>query len=152
QAFVGAPEPERAAFFWPRPQLQRHLGNDPQRTERADVELAQIVAGDILDDATTRFDLLPFVVDGADADDVIPQRAIALAARTTGVGGQGAAEGGLFRTWHIDRQLLVFLVEYLLQFRDGDASLNGDRHVPRRIVDDLIQPSQIDADAGPSWR
>ena len=41
-----------------RPQLERHLRDDAERAERADEQLAQVVAGDVLDDAAAGLELL----------------------------------------------------------------------------------------------
>ena len=57
--------------FGDRPELERDLGDNAERAEGADVQLAQVVAGHVLDDAAARLDLLALVVDGADAEDVI---------------------------------------------------------------------------------
>ena len=103
-----AGEGDEGLFLRQRFHLERHLRDDAKRAERANEELAQIVAGDVLDDAAAGLDLVALVVDGADAEDVVAQRAEAVATRAAGVDGEGAAERGAIRVGHVDRQPLVF--------------------------------------------
>src|SRR5262249_9665258 len=136
----------------PRPQLERYLGDDAQGAQGADVQLAQVVAGNVLDDAAARPGFVPLVVDHADADDVVAQGAVAVAARPTGVGGQDAAEGGPVGVRHVDGQALIFRGEQGLQAGDGNAGLDGDRHVAGGVVDDLVQAAQVHGETGPGGR
>jgi len=59
----------------------------------------------------------------------IAERAVTEAARPAGVDGDGAAERGPVGEGHIDRQLLVFAAQDLLQAADRDSRLDGDGHV-----------------------
>src|SRR5262249_25511785 len=93
-----------------------------------------------------------FVIDSADAYDVIAESAIPVAARPAGIRRQSAAESRLLCHGYIHRQLLSLAFQQCLQLGDGYARLNGDGHVSGRKINDLIQPAQIDADAGPRWR
>src|SRR5262249_38232319 len=67
-------------------EFEGHLRDDAQGAERADVELAQVVAGHILDASPSGLDLLSLIVDHADADDVIPKRAETKTPRPTDIG------------------------------------------------------------------
>src|SRR5580765_2574328 len=85
-----------------------YLGDDAQRSQRAYEELAKIITGHVFDDSPAGFDLVALVVDRTDADDIIAQRAIAIAARAADVDGEHAAHGGPVGVRHIDRKALFF--------------------------------------------
>src|SRR5262249_28221033 len=104
-----------AGHFGPRLEFERHLGDDAEGAEGAGVQFHQVVAGDVLDDAAAGPGLGAVVGDEADADDVVAEGAVAVAARPADVGGDGAAEGGPLRVRHVDRQPLVLGGEDLLQ-------------------------------------
>src|SRR5260370_41797727 len=80
QRGVATTNEDHGLLLRPGLELEGRLGDDPQRAERADVQFAEVIAGDILDDPAARFDLLPLVVDDADAKEVIAQGTESIAA------------------------------------------------------------------------
>src|SRR5262249_3723907 len=123
-----------------------------ERAQGAEVQLVHVVAGHVLDDAPAGFRLLPLVVDGAEADDVVPEGAAAVAARAGGVDGQGAAEGGPLGPGHVHRQPPLFGRQQAAEGGQGDARTDGDGHVAGGVVEDVVQGGQPDGDAGPLRR
>ncbi len=111
------------------------------------MQLAQIVTGDVFDDAAAGFDLNAFVVDGADADNVVARRAEAETVRPADVGRQRAAERGVLGIGYIERKALIFSGQKSLKASEGDPRLHGDRHVAGGVIDDLRQAAQIDGQA-----
>ena len=51
------------------------MGDDAERAQRADIELAQIVTSHVLNDAAASLDFLSLIVNHADADNVVAERA-----------------------------------------------------------------------------
>ena len=111
----------------------------PSVPSAADVQLAQVVAGHVLDDPAARLDLLPLVVDDADADDVVAEACrsrsrgpLALAARAPPRVARSAR--------HVDGQRAGSRRRAMLAGARGDAGLDRDGHVAGGVVDDLVQP------------
>ena len=120
----------------------------PSVPSAADVELGQVVAGHVLDNAAARFDLLSFVVDRAHAQHVVAQGPVAQAARPADVGRQRAADRRLFRPGHVDRQMLILAGQQSLQGRNGHAGLDGHGHVGGGIVDHGVEAADVESNAG----
>src|SRR2546428_11596596 len=72
---------DETLFLRSRFQLERHLRDNAERPQGADVEFAKIIARDILDNASAGLDLLALVIHHADADDIVSKRAKPVAAR-----------------------------------------------------------------------
>ena len=119
--------------------LERELRDDAERAERAGEQLAEIVAGDVLHDAAAAFERDAAAVDGVDADHVVADRAVAVAARAAPVRGDDAADRRLGGARHVDRQLLAFGGERRGEVGHADAGFDDDRHVARRVVDDAVE-------------
>ena len=72
--------------------------------------LQQVVAGHVFDDAPAGLEFAAFVIDGADADDVIAHRAVAVTARPADVGRDRAAERGALALSNVKWQMQIFLL------------------------------------------
>ncbi len=135
-----------------RPHLERDLDDRAERAESADVQLAQVVAGHVLDDPAAGLDLLPLVVDGGNAEDVVAQRAEAVAARAADVGGEGAAQRGPVGVRHVHGKALVLGGQHAAQLGDGNAGLHGDGHVAGGVIDDAVEGPDVHDPTGPGGR
>ena len=128
---------DRGGSLRQRLHFERELRDDAERAERAGEQFAEIVAGDVFHDAAAAFERDAAAIDGVDADHVVAHRAVAEPARAGPVGGRDAAERGFGGAGDVDRQLLPFGGERGGEVGHADAGLDDDRHVARRVVDDL---------------
>ena len=135
---------ERRGFFRQRFDLERQLRDDAERAERTGEQLAEVVAGDVLHDAAAALERDAAAVDGVDADHVVAHRAVAEPARAGPVRGHDAAERGLGRAGHVDRQLLPLGGERGGKVGHADAGFDDDRHVARRVVDDAVELREVE--------
>ena len=83
--------------------LEIHLGDDAQRAKRADVQLHQVISGDVLHHLATGSGQLPRRVGDGDADDPVAHRAVARAPEAVGVGRQHPAYRGPLRMGRLQR-------------------------------------------------
>src|SRR6185437_1798750 len=87
------PAQENAArLLGARHDLDRELGQRDQCSIGAGDELAEVVAGDVLDDAPARLERLAAPADTAKAQEMIARRALLDAPRPREIAGDGAAE------------------------------------------------------------
>ena len=133
---IGTRGDDRGRAFRQRFHFERELRDDAERAERAGEQLAEVVAGDVLHDAAAAFERDAAAIDGVDADHVVADRAVAVAARAVPVRGHHAAERGFAGARHVDRQMLAFGGERRGEIGHPHAGFDEDRHVARRVVDD----------------
>ncbi len=134
-------EPQELLGFRQWPEFQGHLGNDGQRSQGTDEQLAEVVASDVLDDASAGRERPSLAIHGRDPDDVIAKRAVSEPAGSGGVHGDGPAERGAAGIGDVDREALSFVCEHPLQFGDANARFDRDRQIAGGIVDDFVQLS-----------
>ena len=140
---VGAEGDNRLCFGnWGN--FQGGLGENAQSAERSDVEFHQVVTGHVLDDSSAGVDCHPTVSEELYADEEVTQGAVAVTSWAADVGGEDAAEGHGGGIGNVDRQMLIFLLQGLLQGLDCHPGLHGDRHVAGGVIDDLVQLTKID--------
>src|SRR5262249_36953946 len=116
------------------------------------MQLAEIVAGNILDHTAARPCWLTLVGDDGHAQNIITQRPIAVAPGTACVRCDYPAQGCKIRIRYINGQLLPLDAKQVLKAPDGDTGLHGDGHIASRVIDDTVELLEAQADACPGWR
>ena len=91
--------------------LEVHLRDDAQRPECADMELHQVITGDVLDDLPARSGDLARGICHRNADDPIADRPVSRTAQAAGIGGDHSANGGAFRMGRIKGQSLPLFAQ-----------------------------------------
>ena len=123
-------------------QLERDLGNHGQRALRANQQLGEVVAGNVLDHGATRFGGEAVACHVARADHDVAGRAIPLAAWAGCAGREDATERGGLATNAIEQQALAVrgvTGDGCLQGSERRAGLRDERHVARLAIDDACQ-------------
>src|SRR5262249_42780885 len=129
-ARAAARDHHRGLPFGARPDLERRLDDDARGAERTHVELRQVVARDVLDDAPPSAHERAIGADHRDAEEQVADRPLRRAQRTGQVGGHQAADRRAPRMRRIQRQPLAGGGELGPEARERAAGLDGHRHVP----------------------
>ena len=126
-----------------RVDLERQLKHHAKGAQGTDVQLGQVVAGDVLDHAPAR--LAAGAVGGGDADaeHQVARRAVQQAPRPAGVGGDHAADGGCRGGRRVQRHKLALRPQNALQLLERQARLHRGGHVARLIRQ--LAPQPLDA-------
>jgi len=130
---------ERGGFGRKRVDAEDGAGDDAESAERAGGELGEIVAGDIFYDFAATAGERAIGKSESDADDEVAKSAEAEAKRAAVVGGEDAADGGVFGEERIDGEALAVLREGGLQGVDGAAGFDGDGEIGPSVLNDFIQ-------------
>ena len=131
-----------AQWAWEDLEGRRH--DDAERAEGADVQLHQVVAGDILDDAPAGARELAVGQRDANADHEIARGAVAQSQRPGPTSSEQPADGMTWRVERIEWEKLTGFREVLLQSLELDPSLDRHDHVSRGVLDDTVQRGRTD--------
>ena len=118
-------------------------GDDAQSAIAADEQLHQIVASNVLDDASTAFGDDAVAGHKADADAEISQSTVTVPQGTVRRRGQQAADAGALRMQRINRQKLAMLTEGVIYFLERAARAYAHGEIARIIVLDAVQPARV---------
>ncbi len=132
-----------------RHQAQRDLGDDRQRPFRADEELRQVVADDVLDRLAAGPDDGAVGEHGLEAEDVAARVAVLEGARPAGAFGDVAADAALAQAGRIRRIEQADGFDRVLQRPGDDAGLDDDQQVARIDRQDAREALERDDDAAP---
>ncbi len=130
---------KRARMVRDRMEAKDSAGDDAKSAESAGDEFGEVVAGDVFDDFAAAARERAIGKRDGDADDEVAERAETETERAAIVGGENAADGGLFRPERIDGEALAVPREGFLQSLDGAASFDGDGKVGPSVLEDVIQ-------------
>ena len=140
---------QRRARRRQRYQAQRDLGDDRQRAFRADEQLRQVVADDVLDRLAAGPDDGAVGEHGLEAEDIAARVAVLEGARAAGALGDVAADAALAEARRIGRIEQADAFDRVLQ-RPGDhARLDDDQQVARIDRQDAGEALERDDDAAP---
>ena len=125
-----------------RPQLHRRLDDHAECAVRADEELGQIVARDVLHDLAAA--LHDGAVRGHDrhADQEIAGRAVEMAPRPASVRREHPADGRAVGVGGIERQPLAAAPERRLERRDRHSGLDRRREIAGLVIQEPAEPAQ----------
>jgi hypothetical protein len=130
-----------------RQQLQRDLGDRPQRPFGAGEEPAQVVAGDVLHRAAAGADRRPVRQHDLEREDVVAGDAVLQAARAPGVLRDVPADRALLETRRIGRVEEPALLDLGLQPRVDHAGLDDRDAVDLVDLEDPVHPRDAEDDA-----
>ena len=119
-----------------RAELHRRLHDDAERAERADEELRQVVARDVLHDLAAAAHEGPVGHDHGEPDEQVARGAVQMPARSRGIAREDAAERRALGPGRVERQPLTPLGQLALQRGEGNARLGGGREIARLVLDD----------------
>ena len=144
---VVEPEGEqRLLGFRARQNLDGHVGHGGERPPRARQDLAQVVAGDVLDHPAARLERLAAPRHGGQPKEMIARGARLDAARARDVGGEHAAERPFVGAGAEQRPAIHRLKRQLLSLAADQRLDLGDRRAPARGEHQLLR--LIERDAG----
>ncbi len=138
---------ERARRRGQRVEPERDPSDQRERPGRAADELAQVVAGDVLDDLPAGVGDRPVGEHERDAEDEVARRAEAMPERTGQVGRQAGADGRV--AGRVERESLAVLGERRLERGEAHAGLDDARQVSRLVLEDAIEPLRRQVGADP---
>ncbi len=123
------------------------LGDDGEGAERADQQLAEVVAGDVLDDPAAGLGDHAVGTHHGDADEQVAGGAGGDAARPAGVGGQRAPDAGAGHGL-VEREALAALGHGLLQVGEPRARLGDDDQVAGSVLEHLVERADVEQHVG----
>ena len=129
-----------------RAQLEGQLDDHAERPQRAAEQLWQVVAADVLDDASPAFDRRAVGADHVHPDQPVARVAERGPPQPSATDRDHTADGRLFEAAVVERHKLPVRRQRSLQVRERHPSPDGDREVVRLIVDDSAEPCQIKRD------
>ena len=121
-------------------------GDDGKRTERADQELVEIIAGDVLDDAPAALAKAAGAIDKLRANKEVPSRAVSMAKRGVHAGGDDAPDRGFEVKRDSERQELFLLVERRGQVVEIGSGIDAHGEVARIVMSDLLEAGHVEGD------
>ena len=127
--------------------LQQHLGDDAERAFRADEQIAQRVAGDVLHALVAEPRHCAVGQDDFQAHDVVARDAVLRAAQAAGVLGHVAADGGDVLRAGIRRVEQAMSRRGLVDALVRHARLREQREVARIELEDLVHLREAKHDA-----
>jgi len=128
-----------------RRELERHLGNQAERAERAGNEARHVVAGDVLHHLAAEAERLAAAVDQLYAEHEIAQRAGAGAPRAGQAGRDAAADRGPgAEVGRLEGETLAVRLEPFFQFRKRSAAASRHHQLGRLIRDDAAIAASIE--------
>ena len=125
----------------PRVQPERRLGDQAKRARRSSEQLAEVVAGHVLDHLAARMGDHPVGAHHGQSDQEIARGAVAQPAWSGGAGGDHPAHGRVGRG--VQRELLARRREHRGQLPDRDPGLHLRHQVTGRVLDDLVHRTQV---------
>ena len=129
----------------PRQRLDRDVRHCRKRAPRSGHELAQVVAGDVLDHAAARLEFLAAPGHRSEAEEMIARRARPDAARARQIGGEHAADRRLARRPPEQRAVVHRLEGELLRLRVEQVLDLGERRAGARREHQLLGLVKRDA-------
>ncbi len=129
-------------------QSEVQLGDGTEPAEAADVELGEVVAGDVLHDSSTGADETSVSGRRGASQDVIPHRAESQPQRSGGSGRHDRADGALGSPRRIESEPHAFRRQLALQRLDRHAGLHRRDQVGRAQGDQAIETSGAEAQVG----
>ena len=130
-----------------RVQPERHLGDQPERPRRSGVELAEVVAGDVLDDLPARSRHGAVRQHDRDPDQQVTRRPVAQPPRAGEPGRHHAARRRAGR--HVERDLLPGGGERRRDVTHPGARLQAGHQVPGRVLEHRVHPRHVDEHVAP---
>ena len=123
--------------------MQPHgdLGDEPERAERAAVELGEVVAGDVLDDLAARARERAVGERDGDAEHEVARRAVAVAQRAAVAGRDDAADRRrvALAERRVEREHLAGGAEDLVELAQRHAGLQDRGQVTGVVLEDAVQ-------------
>ena len=116
-------------------ELKGDLRDRPELSASTDQQAAEIVAGDIFDDATAGVKAAGMAIESFDTDDVVTKSAAAVLPRAGSVRANELADRLLVGE-RIDGELVAMGGKHRGQLCGGDFGANSDGHVVDGVVDD----------------
>ena len=121
-------------------------GDDGKGTERADQQLVEIIAGDVLDDAPAALAMAAGAIDKLRANKEVPSRAVSMAKRGVHAGGDDAPDRGFEVKRDSERQELFLLVERRGQVVETGSGIDAHGKVARIVMSDLVEAGHVEGD------
>lgn len=118
-------------------------GDDRKSAERADQELVEIVAGDVLDDAAAALAEPACAIDKFPANEEVPSRAVSMAKRRVHAGGDDAPDGGLEIKRDREGQELFLLVERSGEVVEIGSGIDAYGEVTGIVMSDLVEAGHV---------
>src|SRR5258708_10737571 len=115
-------------------------GADAASSQRPGHKFRQVIAGHVFHHFAAAARERAVWDRNGDANDQVSQCAKTQTQRATVVGGEHAANGGLFRPEWIKRQMLAVLRKRFLQSLNGATGFDSYSEVRPGVLDDFIQP------------
>jgi hypothetical protein len=135
----------------PRVQPERRLGDQAERALRPREQLAQVVAGHVLDHLAAGLGHDAVGPHHGDPDEQVTRRPVAQPPRAGQPGRDHAADRGLAR--HVQRDLLPGLGQHRRYLGHPGARPDPGHQVPGRVLDHAGQPGGVDDQvAAGRWR
>src|SRR5204863_696582 len=116
--------------------LERRLHDDPERPEGSDEELVEVVAGDVLHDATARTDDAAVGQGGPRSDEEVPHAAVPGPPEPVRVRGDHPADRRAFAVWWIEGEKLPCDGERRRNVGERRPPADGDREVSGYVIHD----------------
>ncbi len=127
------------------------LGDDGQGAERADEQLAEVVARDVLDHPAAGLRDHPVGAHHGDADQQVAGGARGDATCTARVGGQRPPDARA-RDGLVERKTLATATHDLLEISETRAGLGDHDQVTGRVLDDLVERAHVEQHVGAGGR
>ena len=118
-------------------------GDDRKSAERADQELVEIVAGDVLDHAATALTEPACAIDKFPANEEVPSRAVSMAKRRVHAGGDDAPDRGFEVKRDSQRQELFLLVERRGEVVEIGSGIDAHGEVAGIVMSDLAEAGHV---------
>ena len=125
-------------------QLEAQLDDDAERAERADIQLVQVVAGNVFHHATASAGQGAVRVGDPRTDDQVTCRAVREAQRPAGVGGDQPANRRALGRGRVQREELALLAQNPLELGHTHASFDRDGEVRGLVLDHPIEAGGVD--------
>lgn len=123
------------------------FGDDGEGAKGAGEEFAEVVAGDVFDDATAGPGDGAVGEDKGHADDQVAKAAVTMPECAGVVRGEDAADGGAIGPEGVEGDELTVLRECLLELLPGAAGLDGAGEVLPGVFDDSVEAGEIEVDS-----
>ncbi len=133
-------------------QPQRHLGDHPQRAQRADQQLADVVAGDVLHHPAAAVPDGAVGEDEAHADGQVARGAEAGAQRSPGAARHDAANGGRNSAVGVEHEALAMWRQRGLQRVEAQSRLHHADQVTRLVLHHGVEPRRRQHDVAAARR
>ena len=133
-------------------QPHAHREDQPERAERAGEQLAEVVAGDVLDHLAARLGERAVAERDRDPENQIARLAVAMAQRTAVGGREHAADrraiGSVGRQRRVEREHLAGCRQLPLRPRERHAGLEDRRQVAGVVLERRVQAAGVQLERG----